>query len=206
MYTISGSGCRQALCNWIKTIVGCVTDPYPDYLVYDTFTGPNGTSLDAHTPEKDDVGAGWVEVAGNWAITGGALPGSGTGGDIATIAVGVAGHYAEAELTLQGKAPGVIARYVDSTHFWVALMNGVTGAIDLYINNAGFTNMGSIAATWNDGDRLRLSCSGDVLTVLQNDVQKIQITNATFNTATVVGVREGYDAGELWDDFRAGVA
>jgi len=37
-------------------------------LLVDNFTDTNSTSLDAHTPDLDYVGKGWVEAAGNWEI------------------------------------------------------------------------------------------------------------------------------------------
>src|SRR3972149_11993600 len=66
MYTISGSGCRQVLCSWIKTIVGCVTDAYADYVHYDSFTDTNGVTIPNHTPEKA-VGA-YAEISGTFDI------------------------------------------------------------------------------------------------------------------------------------------
>jgi len=41
-----------------RAAVEPTSDPYADYLMYDTFTDVNGTDLDAHTPEKGS----WTEV------------------------------------------------------------------------------------------------------------------------------------------------
>jgi len=54
----------MTLANWIHPLLFAGSDPYADYLVYDTFTDVNGTALNAHTPDKDSVGGGWSYDAG----------------------------------------------------------------------------------------------------------------------------------------------
>lgn len=182
---------------------GAVPDPYADYLVYDTFTDIDNTDLNAHTPDRDALGGGWGEIAGDWEILGNILPGPGGDGDIAVIGVGVADHYAEAELTAGVNAPGIVARYQDATHFWVVLIHGDTDKIELYLNNAGFASKGSQVVVWDDGDTLRLSCSGNDIKVYHNDVEVIAIVDATFNGATFIGVREGLVGAQSFENFRS---
>ncbi len=44
-------------------------DLYADFLLFDTFTDPDGTAIEAHTPEKDVSGAGWSTTgAAAWTI------------------------------------------------------------------------------------------------------------------------------------------
>lgn len=48
---------------------GPSVDPYAAYLVYDNFTAADGTLLEAHAPDKDTVGTGWVDQGnGVWQI------------------------------------------------------------------------------------------------------------------------------------------
>src|SRR3990167_5696375 len=62
MYTISGSGCRQALCSWIKTILGCNLEWAPTdlsnlllWLDASQITGLN----------DGDAVASWTDLSGN---------------------------------------------------------------------------------------------------------------------------------------------
>src|SRR3990167_7120201 len=68
MYTISGSGCRQALCSWIKTIVGCVVGAA--YLIEDTFTDTDNVTLPNHVPDTAPGGSSWASPIGfGWKIS-----------------------------------------------------------------------------------------------------------------------------------------
>lgn len=96
--------------------------PNSTTLLSDTFTGTDGTSLDAHTM---GTGSGWTEGLGDWDIQSnranstGADPGA--PGWVATANAGQDSYDLTAVANLTGLSAdaGVIFRYLDVSNFWV---------------------------------------------------------------------------------------
>lgn len=206
MYTISGSGCRQALCSWIKTIVGCVTDPYADYVVYDTFTDTNGVAIASHTPDKAPVGASWSSyVAGTTIESNKASDNSAD--RQAVIDSGISDCTITADMVLQGgNFFGVMFRSTDSNHFFIAGCDVAFDYTTVWLNNAGWSQLAQVAHAYSNGDAVSIQVvlNGANIQVTCNGVLDVNINNATLQTATKHGLYSdgsAWGADGTWDDF-----
>jgi hypothetical protein len=190
----------------ITRLVGGQDNPYATYLVYDTFTDANATALASHTPNKDNVGSGWTDVTAGITIE--SNKASDNQGDRkSVIDAGEADVTIEATVTLNAKYGGFLFRYQDSTHYHVAGCNTVSNETAIWENNGGvWTKIGSNADTYSQGDvlALKLILSGQSIKFYVNDVLKVNITEASFETETEHGLYMDIDsagADTLWDDF-----
>lgn len=96
-------------------------------LVYDTFTGANGTALTAHTPDIAPVGSAWdnanVEIQGNLATLKAAntrqksIIESSVSDCVITASISYGGTTTSALITF---ACGIVFRYTDVNNFWIS--------------------------------------------------------------------------------------
>ena len=193
MYTISGSGCRQVLCSWIKTIVGCVTDAYADYVHYDSFTDTNGVTIPNHTPEKA-VGA-YAEISGTFDIQ------SNTCSRLTSLGYPniqlAAGADFDATWVINQRATtcsnGPLFRCGGADHPWDAggwYCECLTGVpIRLANNNGGWgvKYTGTNGPTAGGVDTVRILAVGNAITVWLNGVQEINVSDAYANTSAYIG-------------------
>lgn len=184
------------------------SDPYADYLVFDSFTDSNGTLLTNHVPEKKPAGATWSAEAGTWEIQ------SNRARQTAVVPEGRALiETGEANVSVQatiyfgstGYAPGVLLRGTDGDNLLMAMANKASGAAEIYKREgAGWAQIASTAGhTWADGDIIKFTADeDDLLSMYQNDVLLTSVTNAFNNTATKAGLRVGDNVvDQEWDDF-----
>lgn len=157
---------------------------YDAYLVHDSFTDTNGTSIDVHVPEK--APGLWTENLGVWEIQSNAAQLQTAAGDsqnIVTIDASVADVTIEANIT-QRDAPmdiALVGNYTDQNNHWLGLWSG--GNVFIFERLAGtYFNRNTGTATVNPGVgnsvTIRLVTNGDTITFFIGGVQK-----ATFNTA-----------------------
>lgn len=118
-------------------------------LVRDTFTDTNGKRLNAHTPNFDNLGGGWVEHAGTWEIQSNAAHKTATAAthQIASIDTGASDCVVTLryQRTQTGTASrgGLAFRVVDADNFWGLWANGQN--LQLYEVTAGaFTKRGEV--------------------------------------------------------------
>jgi len=189
MYTISGSGNRQSigLASYLRAIVGAVTDPYADYIVYDTFTDANGTNLTAHTPEK--APAAWVDynnapwtISSNKALTPNFAGRQNMGINCADADVIITGDCLASQTALT-------SRLSDSTHMCFCHAHATADQLRLYTDNAGFAVIGSTAHVYTAGDPVSFvyTLSGNSHTVVEGGDTAVA-TSAFNNTATIHGL------------------
>jgi hypothetical protein len=107
--------------------------------VYDTFTGANGTSLDAHPPDVDVVGSGWVERNGQWTLSSNRLvpTGADPGDYYCTIDSGQADVVISAEMTPDstGRVMQFLVRYTNNSNMWRIQFS--SGSLAIYEVNGG---------------------------------------------------------------------
>ncbi len=150
-----------------------------------TFTAPNGTSLDAITPE---VGGGWTEQRGTWDI-------QGNRADIDAVEVG----FPFALSTVTGMADciidvttqwpglcasGVIIRYSDNDNFWI--VRAIRTKIQIMEQNGGvFTERAStgIVLGINTDYDLRGIAYGQVIDGFVDGGNKMSYGSAALNEA-----------------------
>lgn len=91
--------------------------------------GSNG-ELSAYTP---DVGSTWTETSGDWDTASGKLVATALG--IATFEAGTSTAIYDATITTPASGTtngGMIARYVDGTHFWYLALDDTNNKMKLY--------------------------------------------------------------------------
>lgn len=173
----------------------------------DTFDRANqsglGTSSQGTWSWTVTVGA--MEINGNLAF-----PTTLSGGEVAARAesnLASDNHYAQAILgsvtTLDGWC--VVARYsasVADTYYLASVTNSTT--LDLYKRVTGtFTQLGTASSlTLVAGDTIKLECSGSNITIYQNGVSRVAVSD----TAITGNLRTGIRAANIdsdWDNFQA---
>ncbi len=178
----------------------------PTVLLYDTFTGVNGTSLAAHTM---DVGSGWTIGSGTWTISGNrATMASGSfSRDIVTADAGVSDYTVQCSLTF-GSAfsdAGMVVRYQDAGDH-IELRFSATQIKIIVISGFVETTVatGSVSTVGGQTHVLRATCTGNTIDVYVDDVFMCTADVSDFNTATRVGLKGYADApsqSQFWDDF-----
>lgn len=166
-------------------------------LAYDTFTGTNGTSLDAHTsdtsgPDSQTVtGRSWTEVVGDWDIQ--SNEANPDGAAIATCDPGDADVVVD--LTVNGGTggqPGIVLRYKDSNNYWYLQADRANNQLELHEVNGGVdTVRANTAVTINDSTdyNLRAICDGQTIDGYLNGGSKITYSSAVLNeTETLHGL------------------
>jgi hypothetical protein len=175
------------------------------YLLRDTFTGTNGSMLNAHAP---DVGSGpWVHQSGTFDLQNNRAnhaSNGGTGDARATLDAGRADVRAELTVNLAATASaGILARFVDNQNFWMLILNLGTGDLQLWETTAGTSTLrassafsGSISTDY----QLRLVCQGNQFTGTVNGGNTVAYSSANHNSATKFGLRS-IGIGNDFDDF-----
>lgn len=168
------------------------------------------------------VGNGWVEASGDFSISSNTLTSTLVDGSIMTQDTTLpadADYYVEARVksvfggSIDGWS-GLLARYTDSTHFyllqWGRGGSGTQNGLELYVNNAGFTELGkdytvSIADdTWYT---IKLVIVGSRIRCYLNNKLVIGATNSALTSAGKIGVRKGGTGDtNFWDDLSFGPA
>ena len=175
------------------------SDPYAAYLVYDSFTGTNGTTLQSHTPEK---GGPWTKALGNDATLDGSghvkldyategrytIPGAATGTFIASIRDAGGGVSDAAK-------KGIIFNYQDANNFWFA--GGYFNFWTIWKMVAGVeTQMGTQSVITSDTTtyyehKVIVSADGDTVTFYIDGVSKAtySVASRPLKSNTTAGIR-----------------
>jgi len=170
------------------------TDPYADYLVYDSFTDTNGVLLANHTSEK---GGPWTDATSTWTIQSNTCLATNTS-ESEKYAFITAAANIDMSYTMDVGAgglseSGLCYRYASGTQFWVVYLHGGEDKVKLLKRVGGdWTNVGEAAQAVTAGTPIlvRVTVDGDDLhTVYCNGVQKVQVTDNYSNTATTVALR-----------------
>lgn len=169
----------------------------------DTFTGANGTGLDAHAM---DVGGGWTEHSGDWDIQSNqARDTSGTGNTFATADAGESNVTAQVTFATVATGAGsqrLVFRFVDSNNLWITGRQPNNGTqIHLFDRVGGtFTNRGSASHTWANGDVVSAVLDGNNIEIFANGASKLTHTSSNHNTATRYGLGTN-DGAARYDAF-----
>jgi hypothetical protein len=169
------------------------------YTLYDTFTDTTGVRLNAHA--MDIGGVGWIEESGVWTISSGkAAEATQAGVQYRVVrdagisdTPGVSLDIPVGASTVQ-EASGLTFRYQDATHKWqvfyendaiggylVLLLDGTQKGLVMAVDLGG-------AGIYHTTVTLKVVLSGTSITIYWNDVLKIGVTDATYQTATIFGI------------------
>ncbi len=168
---------------------------------------PPTFSDDFDRANSSDLGAGWVEVSGDWSIVSNQLsPGSAGGTIILRAATQMVSddHYVQATITATAAAShGVWCRgnaNISSGYLW---RNDGTSWDLFSVVGGSFTALGSYAAAAVPGDVAKIQVVGSTITCFVNDVERVSVTNTHVTTGLNVGIRSESTSAIRFDDFVA---
>lgn len=164
-------------------------------------------SDDFNRADSSDLGAGWVEVSGDWSIVSNQLSPGAAGGTIILRAAGAMAsddHYAQITIAATVAASqGVWCRgnsNISSGYLW--RNDGSTW--DLFsVVGGSFTAIGSYAAAAAPGDVAKVQAVGSTIKAFVNGVERVSLTNSHVVTGTSVGIRSESAGALRFDDFAA---
>jgi len=164
-------------------------------------------SDDFNRANSTDLGAGWVEVSGDWSIVSNQLSPGAAGGTIILRAAGAMAsndNYAQATIAATTAAShGVWCRgnsNISQGYLW---RNDGTSWNLFSVVGGSFTSIGSYAAAAVAGDVAKVQAVGSTIKGYVNGVQRVSVTDTAVNTGTSVGFRSESTNSIRFDDFSA---
>jgi hypothetical protein len=162
-------------------------------LVYDSFTGTDGTALASHSPEK---GGAWTVANGAPEIATNKLKSTSTAGVRAVHDVGYADVVIESDLLKYANYVGLLFRYQDENNYWYVWVNS-DGTNAVFITEMASGTPTNKASTVNigivDGDNLHfkitLSGSSISLVISGDRTGSVSYSSSSGASATKHGVR-----------------
>lgn len=148
-------------------------------------------------------GQTWVADAGTWGIAGNrAYMVAQSGDSLATINSGLSNIDYSADFVYATDG-GIIFRSVDVNNYWLVLLPPATNRLQLYKRTgaASYTQVANPIVSLLPGAsyNLRLTANGSAINVYLDDTLVIgPITDATYSTATRVGIRQNATGAQRW--------
>jgi hypothetical protein len=162
---------------------------------------------DFNRANSTDLGAGWVEVSGDWSIVSSQLSPGAAGGTIILRAAGaMAGNDHYAQVTIAATAAvsqGVWCRgnsNISQGYLW---RNDGTSWNLFSVIGGSFSSIGSYAAAAAPGDVAKVEAVGSTIKGYVNGVQRVSVTDTGVTTGTSVGIRSESAGAIRFDDFTA---
>ncbi|MBB4985018.1 hypothetical protein [Streptomyces nymphaeiformis] len=162
---------------------------------------------DFNRADNTDLGAGWVEVSGDWSIVSNQLSPGSTGGTIILRAAGAMDsndHSAQVTITATTAAShGVWCRGnsgISNGYLW---RNDGSEWTLFSVVSSTFTAIGSYAAAAAPGDVAKIQTVGSTIKGFVNGVQRVSVTDTAVASGTSVGLRSTSSAAIRFDDFAA---
>ena len=164
-------------------------------------------SDDFNRADSTDLGAGWVEVSGDWSIVSSQLSPGAAGGTIILRAAGAMAtddHSAQATIAATTAAShGVWCRgnsNITSGYLW----RNDGSSWDLFsVIGGSFSVIGSYVAAAAPGDVAKVQAVGSTIKAYVNGVQRVSVTDTGVATGTSVGIRSESTSSIRFDDFTA---
>ncbi|WP_406730880.1 hypothetical protein [Streptomyces sp. NBC_01794] len=162
---------------------------------------------DFNRADSTDLGAGWVEVSGDWSIVSTQLSPGAAGGTIILRAAGaMASNDNSAQATIAATTAashGVWCRgssNISSGYLW----RNDGSSWDLFsVVGGSFSVIGSYAAAAAPGDVMKVQAVGSTIKGLVNGVERVSVTDTGVATGTGVGIRSESTGLIRFDDFAA---
>lgn len=165
-------------------------------------------SDDFNRTDSTNLGAGWVEVSGDWSIASSQLSPGSDGGTIILRAAGAMDgndNYAQVTIAATTAAShGVWCRgnsNISSGYLW---RNDGSEWTLFSVVSSTFTAIGSYAAAAAPGDVAKIQAVGSTIKGYVNGIERVSVTNTAVTTGTSVGLRTISTAAIRFDDFTAG--
>ena len=172
------------------------TDPYADYLVYDSFTDTNGVHLHDHVPDRKPTGSAWADVNGaaEWTISGNKAKCSSAADSATVIDSGVADVDIILSSVVPGKYFAIVARATGGVPFQYVL-GQIQTAEDLLViayHDGAYHAIASVAYTVAPTDTITnfefKVGPGTALEILIDGVSKLSTTSSFNQTKTQIGL------------------
>jgi hypothetical protein len=164
-------------------------------------------SDDFSRADSTSLGAGWVEVSGDWSIISNRLSSGNAGG---TVILRAAGAMATSDhsvtVTIAATAAvshGIWARgnsNISQGYLW---RNDGTGWTMFSVVGGSFTSIGSFAGAAVAGDVAKLEAVGSAIKGYVNGTLRVSVTDTAVTTGTSVGLRAESTSSLRFDDFVA---
>jgi hypothetical protein len=165
-------------------------------------------SDDFNRADSSSLGAGWVEVSGDWSIVSGRLSSGSAGGTIILRAAGAmdgSDNYAQVTIAVTAAVShGVWCRGDSTLSNGYLLRNDGTEWTLFWVVGGSFNPIGSYAAAAVDGDVVRIQAVGSTIKGFINGIERISVTDTAVTTGTSVGIRAESVGTLRFDDFAAG--
>lgn len=166
-------------------------------------------SDDFNRADSTNLGAGWVEVSGDWSIISQQLSSGSAGGTIilrAATAMASSDHYAQVTISgttaashgiwIRGNSSGGLT----SGYLW--RNDGASWNL-FYVVGGSFTSIGSYAVAAVAGDVAKVQAVGSTITAYVNGTQRVSITDTNVPTGTGIGIRAESVSALRFDNFTA---
>jgi hypothetical protein len=164
-------------------------------------------SDDFNRPDSTDLGAGWVEVSGDWSIISNRLSSGNAGGTVILRAAGtLATSDHSVQVTIAATAAvshGVWARGNTNITSGYLLRNDGSSWNIFSVVGGSFTSIGSYAAAAVASDVVKLQVVGTSIKGYINGTLRISVTDTAVTTGTSVGIRAESTSSLRFDDFTA---
>lgn len=162
---------------------------------------------DFNRANSTDLGAGWVEVSGDWSIVSNQLSPGAAGGTIILRAAGAmatSDHYAQVTIAATTTASqGVWCRgnaNISQGYLW--RNNG--SSWDLFsVVGGSFTNIGTYAGAAAPGDVAKIQAVGSTIKGFVNGVERVSVVDTAVATGASVGIRSDSAGAIRYDNFAA---
>lgn len=162
---------------------------------------------DFNRADTSTLGAGWVEVSGDWSIISNQLSPGSAGGTIILRAAGAMAsddHFVQATIAATTAASqGIWCRgnsNITNGYLW---RNDGTSWDLFSVVGGSFNIIGTYAAAATPGDVAKAQAVGSTITAYVNGIQRVSVTNTDVPTGTSVGIRAESVGALRFDDFSA---
>lgn len=163
---------------------------------------------DFNRADSTDLGAGWVEVSGDWSIVSNRLSPGAAGGTIVLRAAGAmatSDNYAQVTIAVAATASqGVWCRGDSTLTSGYLLRNNGTNWTLFKVVSSTFTAIGTAyVAAAVSGDIAKVQAVGSTIKGFVNGIERISVTDIAVTSGTSVGIRSDSTSALRYDDFAA---
>lgn len=160
---------------------------------------------DFNRANSTDLGAGWVEVSGDWSIVSNQLSPGSAGGTIILRAAGAmatSDNYAQVTIAATTAASHGVWCRGNSNISSGYLFRNDGSTWDLFsVVGGSFTVIGTYAAAAAPGDVAKVQAIGSTIKAFVNGVERVSVTDTGVSTGTSVGIRSESTSAIRFDDF-----
>lgn len=163
---------------------------------------------DFNRADSSNLGAGWVEVSGDWSIASNQLSPGNAGGTIllrAATAAATDDNFTQATIAATTAASqGVGCRGDTNFQNGYLWRNDGTSWNLFSVVGGSFTSIGSFAAAAAPGDVAKVQAVGTTIKAFVNGVERVSVTDSGVTTGKNAFVRSESTSGLRYDNFSSG--